>query len=48
MNFGYFFQQAFCYDGDCQTKTDQCKLLWGPSGLNANEDCYKLNTKGTR
>lgn len=24
-------ERAYCYDGLCRTRDDQCKLLWGPS-----------------
>ncbi|XP_044726818.1 disintegrin and metalloproteinase domain-containing protein 12-like [Chrysoperla carnea] len=39
--------KAFCYQGSCRTRSDQCKILWGPSGSSSDE-CYKLNNKGTR
>lgn len=39
--------RAFCYQGSCRTRTDQCKLLWGPSGLSSDE-CYNLNNRGNR
>ena len=28
--------KAFCFEGSCRTHTDQCRLLWGPSGKNFN------------
>ncbi|KAJ8960047.1 hypothetical protein NQ318_009484 [Aromia moschata] len=40
--------QAYCYHGFCRTRTDQCKLLWGETGKSSDEQCYKMNTKGTR
>lgn len=40
--------EAFCYEGSCRTRSDQCKLLWGPTGEVSDEKCYKLNVKGGR
>ncbi|XP_069695269.1 uncharacterized protein Meltrin [Periplaneta americana] len=40
--------KAFCYQGSCRTHTDQCRLLWGPSGKSSDLQCYQMNTKGTR
>ena len=40
--------QAFCYGGACRTHSDQCKLLWGPSGKKSDNQCYEQNRKGTR
>lgn len=40
--------KAFCYHGMCRTRSDQCKLLWGPSGKSSDTQCYKMNTKGSR
>lgn len=39
--------KAYCYEGTCQSHTDQCKLLWGPSGHSMDE-CYIKNLEGTR
>ncbi|XP_050532167.1 disintegrin and metalloproteinase domain-containing protein 28 [Daktulosphaira vitifoliae] len=39
---------AFCYQGSCRTHTNQCRLLWGPTGESSPVQCYKMNTKGTR
>ncbi|CAB4067748.1 unnamed protein product [Lepeophtheirus salmonis] len=39
---------AFCYSGSCRTHTDQCKLLWGPSGRKSDNQCYELNAEGSR
>lgn len=39
--------KAYCYEGACQSHTDQCKLLWGPSGHSMDE-CYIKNLEGTR
>lgn len=40
--------QAYCFNGECRTHTDQCKLLWGPSGNNSNDLCYQKNANGSR
>lgn len=40
--------QAFCYRGSCRTHSDQCKLLWGPSGKKSDNKCYEQNRKGTK
>ncbi|XP_044753415.1 disintegrin and metalloproteinase domain-containing protein 12 [Coccinella septempunctata] len=40
--------KAYCYHGFCRTRTDQCRLLWGETGKSSDEQCYKMNTKGTR
>lgn len=40
--------KAYCYNGECRTHTDQCKLLWGPSGNNSDDLCYQRNTNGSR
>ncbi|XP_014216270.1 uncharacterized protein LOC106645033 [Copidosoma floridanum] len=39
--------QAYCYQGNCRTHSDQCKLLWGPTGSSSDDMCYKMNSKGT-
>ncbi len=39
---------AFCYKGSCRTHSEQCKLLWGPSGKKSDNQCYEQNKKGTR
>ncbi|TRY68307.1 hypothetical protein TCAL_03011 [Tigriopus californicus] len=39
---------AFCYQGTCRTHSDQCKLLWGPSGKKSEDECYEQNLKGSR
>lgn len=31
---------AFCYQGSCRSRSNQCKILWGPSG-ESSEHCYK-------
>ena len=40
--------KAFCFEGSCRTHTDQCRLLWGPSGKKSDNQCYEQNKKGTR
>lgn len=40
--------QAYCSDGDCRTRTDQCRMLWGPSGKASDENCYARNVNGTK
>ncbi|GAB0096482.1 uncharacterized protein DMENIID0001_120060 [Sergentomyia squamirostris] len=39
--------KAFCYQGSCRSRADQCKVLWGPSG-NSSDECYTKNIDGTR
>lgn len=39
--------KAFCYNGLCKSRDDQCKVLWGPSGK-SSEQCYEKNLDGTR
>ncbi|XP_039294126.1 uncharacterized protein LOC111052645 [Nilaparvata lugens] len=39
---------AYCYQGSCRSHSDQCKLLWGPSGMSSDTQCYKMNSKGNR
>ncbi|KAK9890703.1 hypothetical protein WA026_012053 [Henosepilachna vigintioctopunctata] len=40
--------KAYCYHGFCRTRTDQCRLLWGETGKSSDNECYRMNTKGTR
>ncbi|KAK5644416.1 hypothetical protein RI129_005716 [Pyrocoelia pectoralis] len=40
--------KAYCYQGFCRTRSDQCKLLWGNTGKSSDDQCYLLNTKGSR
>lgn len=35
--------KAFCYNGTCPSRDDQCKLLWGQSAHSADQ-CYGLNS----
>uniref|UniRef100_A0A336MLR0 CSON003023 protein n=1 Tax=Culicoides sonorensis TaxID=179676 RepID=A0A336MLR0_CULSO len=39
--------KAYCYQGSCRTQSDQCRLLWGPSGQSTDQ-CYTKNTEGSR
>lgn len=39
--------KAFCYQGTCRSRDDQCKVLWGPSG-SSSDPCYEKNLNGTR
>ncbi|CAL1542854.1 unnamed protein product [Lymnaea stagnalis] len=39
--------QSYCYNGQCKTHTDQCKLLWGESGRVSDPICFQqLNMNG--
>ena len=40
--------QSYCYQGSCRTHSDQCRLLWGPSGKKSDNQCYEQNRKGSR
>ena len=40
--------KAYCFRGQCRTHSDQCRLLWGYSGQSSEQQCYAMNTKGTR
>jgi ADAM cysteine-rich/Disintegrin len=40
--------KAFCYRGVCRSQSDQCKLLWGPTGKSSSDACYDKNTDGSR
>ncbi|KAK9501459.1 hypothetical protein O3M35_012175 [Rhynocoris fuscipes] len=42
------YGKAFCYKGTCRSHSDQCRLLWGPSGKSSDFLCYRMNTKGSR
>uniref|UniRef100_A0A3Q3FUU6 ADAM metallopeptidase domain 23 n=1 Tax=Labrus bergylta TaxID=56723 RepID=A0A3Q3FUU6_9LABR len=46
---GYLCQvnQGRCYNGECKTRENQCRYIWGSSG-GSEKFCYeKLNTEGT-
>ncbi|KAM9448318.1 disintegrin and metalloproteinase domain-containing protein 23-like isoform 1-T1 [Salvelinus alpinus] len=47
---GYHCQvdQGRCYGGECKTRGNQCKYLWGSKAGGSEKFCYeKLNTEGT-
>jgi hypothetical protein len=37
---------AYCYAGRCDTRENQCKLLWGKTGEVSDYKCYQQNIKG--
>ncbi|KAI1899024.1 hypothetical protein AGOR_G00078420 [Albula goreensis] len=40
--------QGRCYAGECKTRENQCKHIWGSKALASEKFCYeKLNTEGT-
>ncbi|XP_036401108.1 disintegrin and metalloproteinase domain-containing protein 23 isoform X2 [Megalops cyprinoides] len=40
--------QGRCYGGECKTRENQCKYIWGPKAGGSEKFCYeKLNTEGT-
>uniref|UniRef100_A0A8C6VVE3 ADAM metallopeptidase domain 23 n=1 Tax=Nothobranchius furzeri TaxID=105023 RepID=A0A8C6VVE3_NOTFU len=47
---GYVCQvnQGRCYSGECKTRDNQCKYIWGSKAGGSEKYCYeKLNTEGT-
>ncbi|TNN02984.1 hypothetical protein fugu_000013 [Takifugu bimaculatus] len=47
---GYLCQvnQGRCYAGECKTRENQCKYIWGPKSGESEKFCYeRLNTEGT-
>ncbi|XP_047457207.1 disintegrin and metalloproteinase domain-containing protein 23 isoform X2 [Mugil cephalus] len=47
---GYLCQvnQGRCYNGECKTRENQCKYIWGQKAGGSEKFCYeKLNTEGT-
>ncbi|KAM7153009.1 disintegrin and metalloproteinase domain-containing protein 23 isoform 5-T7 [Macrochelys suwanniensis] len=41
--------QGRCYNGECKTRDNQCKYLWGIKATGSDKFCYeKLNTEGTK
>lgn len=38
---------AYCYQGTCRSRSNQCRILWGPSG-ESSEHCYWKNLNGSR
>ncbi|XP_026768415.1 disintegrin and metalloproteinase domain-containing protein 23 isoform X2 [Pangasianodon hypophthalmus] len=40
--------QGRCYSGECKTRENQCKYVWGPKSGGSEKFCYeKLNTEGS-
>ncbi|XP_071389285.1 disintegrin and metalloproteinase domain-containing protein 23 [Centroberyx affinis] len=40
--------QGRCYNGECKTRENQCKYIWGSKAGGSEKFCYeKLNTEGT-
>ncbi|KAM6986938.1 disintegrin and metalloproteinase domain-containing protein 23 [Aplochiton taeniatus] len=40
--------QGRCYSGECKTRENQCKYIWGTKASGSEKFCYeKLNTEGT-
>ncbi|XP_037344174.2 disintegrin and metalloproteinase domain-containing protein 23 isoform X2 [Pungitius pungitius] len=47
---GYYCQvnKGRCYSGECKTRENQCKYIWGSKAGGSDKFCYeKLNTEGT-
>uniref|UniRef100_T1JKJ7 Peptidase M12B domain-containing protein n=1 Tax=Strigamia maritima TaxID=126957 RepID=T1JKJ7_STRMM len=40
-------ERAYCYRGDCRSHSDQCKLLWGPTGQMSDSRCFDQNKRGS-
>uniref|UniRef100_A0A672TP76 ADAM metallopeptidase domain 23 n=1 Tax=Strigops habroptila TaxID=2489341 RepID=A0A672TP76_STRHB len=41
--------QGRCYNGECKTRDNQCKYIWGSKSSGSDKFCYeKLNTEGTK
>ncbi|CAL1269797.1 unnamed protein product [Larinioides sclopetarius] len=38
--------KAYCFDAQCQSHADQCKLLWGQTGKMSDLRCFEQNYKG--
>ncbi|XP_075036310.1 disintegrin and metalloproteinase domain-containing protein 23 isoform X2 [Mixophyes fleayi] len=40
--------QGRCYNGECKTRDNQCKHIWGQKAAGSDKYCYeRLNTEGT-
>uniref|UniRef100_A0A182VS57 Disintegrin and metalloproteinase domain-containing protein 12 n=1 Tax=Anopheles minimus TaxID=112268 RepID=A0A182VS57_9DIPT len=39
--------EAYCYQGQCNTRDSQCRRLWGPTARSGPEVCYATNVNGT-
>ncbi|XP_076058765.1 disintegrin and metalloproteinase domain-containing protein 28-like [Oratosquilla oratoria] len=42
----YYMDEGYCIKGKCGTHHSRCQLLWGPSAVAANEDCYRKGNRG--
>ncbi|GFY75041.1 disintegrin and metalloproteinase domain-containing protein 12 [Trichonephila inaurata madagascariensis] len=38
--------KAYCFNAQCQSHADQCKLLWGQTGKMSDLRCFEQNYKG--
>ncbi|GMT34999.1 hypothetical protein PFISCL1PPCAC_26296 [Pristionchus fissidentatus] len=38
--------ESHCYNGECGSRRDQCKKIWGDTGRAASDSCYLANTQG--
>ncbi|GMR62269.1 hypothetical protein PMAYCL1PPCAC_32464 [Pristionchus mayeri] len=38
--------EGHCYNGECGSRTEQCKKIWGETGKAASDSCYLTNTQG--
>eukprot|EP00062_Callorhinchus_milii_P006396 gi/632946902/ref/XP_007888790.1/ PREDICTED: disintegrin and metalloproteinase domain-containing protein 23 isoform X2 [Callorhinchus milii] len=46
--YGCDFNKGRCFNGECKTRDNQCKLIWGSKSRGSEKFCYeKLNTEGT-
>ncbi|XP_053698664.1 disintegrin and metalloproteinase domain-containing protein 9-like [Sabethes cyaneus] len=39
--------KAYCYQGRCKTRDNQCKLLWGSTAKSIDDYCYQTNRNGS-
>ncbi|XP_055524444.1 zinc metalloproteinase-disintegrin-like BmMP [Wyeomyia smithii] len=39
--------KAYCYQGQCKTRDNQCKVLWGSSAKSIDDYCYQTNRNGS-
>ena len=39
---------GICFAGKCNSRTAQCKSLWGPSAYDSNPKCYEKNAYGNQ
>ncbi|KAF8355914.1 adm-2 [Pristionchus pacificus] len=38
--------EGHCYNGECGSRTEQCKKIWGETGKAASDSCYLTNIQG--